>query len=984
MHEIAPNLRTEPTAPILSPLYDPQLDPLFWRASRTGVVSAWTKHVPFAHWIVATVHPRSIVELGAHNGVSYAAFCEAVQRSQLDCRCLAVDTWQGDEHAGFYGEEVFQDLQKFHDLRYAGFSELLRSTFDDALDYVADGSVDLLHIDGLHTYAAVQHDYELWRPKLTERGVVLLHDTNVRERGFGVWRLFEELALQFPAFQFFHGHGLGMLMVGPQADPSLLELSNLSGAAASSLRERFSLLGERWDAEMRVAIGRQDWVEAQQGLARERSGFEGERQHLLARTDALATELAAQKEKLTGLQAANADTAASLRNEREVHGKALSAAVAAAEQRSKEERRLRAMAAARTAEFRKEMVAATAAVSSQAARAEAAEAALGMASAAADSWRQQAEASGVEREQFRARLEALQTAFRIAASDRDRLLASPFWRVTWPLRAGGLLIPGPIRRTTRRVLTAAWWAVTGQLGPQLARRRAVLEALRHVMASPLFDPAWYVAANPDCTGMTPEVHYVTIGGLQHRDPGPGFSTARYLQQHPDAAAPGQVPLLHLIAHGHQGDWAVGSTAAPPDPAPPAPETGPTAIFAKPAASGPPPDASACPPSPDPPPLRALLQGRFAALEPLRTFSAPHDGPRVTIVTDSVNTGSLYGGVGTALILAVLLARRLGATFRLVTRTEPPDAGNIDKLLHTHGVSWDGNVELLHAPPGSGRDVPVSPYDVFLTTSWWSTWATSRAVAPGRIAYLLQEDERGFYPLGDDHLRAGEMMGDPALLHVVNTKLLLGHLQADKLAPGGVAFEPAFPIDTYHRSCRDAKRQKNFFFYARPYNPRNLYWRGLEAIGRAVEEGVLDSAKWRFYFVGKAADRMVLPDGTRPEVVHDLPWAEYAGLVRRMDLGLSLMSTPHPSYPPLDLAASGAVVVTNRFGRKDSLVNYSANILTAEPTTAGLVDGLRRGVTLVEDEATRAANYTASELGRDWQASFAPVLDRLAERFGRSG
>ena len=78
-----------------------------------GVESAWYGHVPFAHWLVAAHRPASIVELGAHNGVSYAAFCEAVLREQIDARCLAVDTWQGDRHAGFYGAEVLADLRLF-------------------------------------------------------------------------------------------------------------------------------------------------------------------------------------------------------------------------------------------------------------------------------------------------------------------------------------------------------------------------------------------------------------------------------------------------------------------------------------------------------------------------------------------------------------------------------------------------------------------------------------------------------------------------------------------------------------------------------------------------------------------------------------------------------------------------------------------------------------------------------------------------------
>src|ERR1700712_4399162 len=117
-----------PESAELAALLSPDIDSLFWRPTRLGVESAWYGHLPFAQWIVQATRPRVLVELGTHAGVSYSAFCEAVARLQLDARCFAVDTWAGDEHAGFYGEEIYADLVKFHDSRYAAFSQLLRCT----------------------------------------------------------------------------------------------------------------------------------------------------------------------------------------------------------------------------------------------------------------------------------------------------------------------------------------------------------------------------------------------------------------------------------------------------------------------------------------------------------------------------------------------------------------------------------------------------------------------------------------------------------------------------------------------------------------------------------------------------------------------------------------------------------------------------------------------------------------------------------------
>src|SRR5208282_442715 len=92
-------------------LLSEDIKPLFWAPERLNCSSGWWGHVPFAFWIMATCKPRLFVELGTHHGVSYAAFCEAVARSQLETRCYAVDTWAGDAHAGFYDDRVYSDLK---------------------------------------------------------------------------------------------------------------------------------------------------------------------------------------------------------------------------------------------------------------------------------------------------------------------------------------------------------------------------------------------------------------------------------------------------------------------------------------------------------------------------------------------------------------------------------------------------------------------------------------------------------------------------------------------------------------------------------------------------------------------------------------------------------------------------------------------------------------------------------------------------------
>ena len=226
----------------------------FWQPKLFTENSAWREHAPFAFWLVSVLQPRTIVELGTHHGYSYFVFCQAVRALGLSTRCYAIDTWKGDEHAGFYSDEVYREVSTYNEDNYSSFSVLIRSTFSDALPLFADSSIDLLHVDGRHYYEDVRNDYESWRDKLTDRSVVLFHDTAVRERGFGVYKLWAELLGDRPGFEFVHCHGLGVLGYGANLPPAVASLLQSMGdvEALSTMRDTYARLGAMITAEKRI------------------------------------------------------------------------------------------------------------------------------------------------------------------------------------------------------------------------------------------------------------------------------------------------------------------------------------------------------------------------------------------------------------------------------------------------------------------------------------------------------------------------------------------------------------------------------------------------------------------------------------------------------------------------------------------------------------------------------------------------------------
>ena len=529
----APAQKTEQKLPSLIPssdkkvlaIFQASISPVsFWPPDYAPPHSAWLEHAPFAFWLIETLRPRFLVELGTHGGLSYFAFCQAVQRLQLDTCCYAVDTWKGDEHAGFYGEEVFRDVRNHNDQRYSAFSTLIRSTFDEASHHFRKQSIDLLHIDGRHFYDDVKHDFETWQPKLSNRAVVIFHDTNVRERDFGVFALWRELCQERPHFEFFHGHGLGILGIGKDLPDRILALfaARANGEASTQIRRAYSRLGSALTFQVRseqVQLAAESQVAGLNKALAERDARVAALEQALSERNskrrALQQALAEWDVKVSALDQVRAERKPTKRS---MHGQGGTVRDQQDQSRLLQVNRLNSLAHRRQSVREDREADGKLLEESGLFDADAYRAAAGIDAATnaaehylAVGWRQKIEPGP----DFEGRF--LDLYFRSAGFD------------------------GPPAMTYIRLRAAGW--------PVYATRAQAEPVAALIRASNLFDAAGYAARHGSIGELDPALHYVIVGELMGLMPSDGFDPEYYGDRNPDFVQVRNGRLAHYLTCG---------------------------------------------------------------------------------------------------------------------------------------------------------------------------------------------------------------------------------------------------------------------------------------------------------------------------------------------------------------------------------------------------------------------------------------------------
>ncbi|MFI8717305.1 hypothetical protein ACIGHF_05380 [Stenotrophomonas sp. NPDC077464] len=325
-----------------------------------------------------------------------------------------------------------------------------------------------------------------------------------------------------------------------------------------------------------------------------------------------------------------------------------------------------------------------------------------------------------------------------------------------------------------------------------------------------------------------------------------------------------------------------------------------------------------------------------------------------MVLPSINRQHYFGGIHTAVLIYQQLSRHFAAS-RIVLVDSSPDEEALSRFADHVCVPSDATSaaprQIVPFNDRYQKTLPVAAEDIWLATAWWtayaaqrmSTWQGENGGVDRPLVYLIQDFEPGFYAWSSQYALALSTYRPDRDIGVFNTGLLADFFaRHDMRYVNRSVFEPVL-----HDGLRPAlaaarqrlePRKRRIVVYARPGTPRNafeLICEGLRLWGWKDPR----AAQWEVAAPGELeADLDLGPFSLK--ALGKLGIDAYAALLSSSAVGLSLMVSPHPSYPPLEMAAFGMRVVTNRYDNKrldDTTPNVvSLDAMTPEAICSALV------------------------------------------------
>jgi WsaF, C-terminal domain/WsaF, N-terminal domain len=332
--------------------------------------------------------------------------------------------------------------------------------------------------------------------------------------------------------------------------------------------------------------------------------------------------------------------------------------------------------------------------------------------------------------------------------------------------------------------------------------------------------------------------------------------------------------------------------------------------------------------------------RELVTNPIESCRADLPGDRINLVIPLISSGwHLSGGPATALRFLASLAPEFEFARIIVTHEAKTQ---LDSREWPEWVIGDGTGAPRTIVCLGDRSVPlgVSVRDYFVATFWSTATFIHRVLTHQsrltsdprrRFTYLIQDYEPGFYPWSARYVYARQTYLDrQGTIAVFNSRSLADYFHCRALCfPVLYVFEPLLhPRLRARRNHAEANvKERLILVYGRPSSPRNDFDLVVEVL-RAWARVYPSAGQWTVISAGQQHPEVPLGGRAVLRSVGKLTLDEYADYLTRCWAGLSFMFSPHPSYPPLEMAEFGAWMVTNGFENKD-LSSLAPNIISLD-------------------------------------------------------
>lgn len=322
--------------------------------------------------------------------------------------------------------------------------------------------------------------------------------------------------------------------------------------------------------------------------------------------------------------------------------------------------------------------------------------------------------------------------------------------------------------------------------------------------------------------------------------------------------------------------------------------------------------------------------------------------RLNLLVPSVDQKHVFGGIATALKLFYNFCEQMNCAGRIITMDAMVDmrTAAISDEYHLIKSEDDGqeHFQVMAFADRANKTIPVSENDYFVATAWWTAylirdvimWQAQEYNTPVKpLIYIIQDYEPGFYPWSSRYLMAESTYHlDIPVYAVINSSELKDFLSQKNYSFDKVwCFDPVLNEGLKRYLPENTERipkKKQIIIYGRPSVDRNAF--GILVAGlKKWSEQQECAYEWSVYSLGEEHDDVELSSGHVMHSMGKLPLDAYAKFLLESYAGVSLMVSPHPSYPPLEMATFGIKTITNSYANKN-LEKFSKNITSLEPCT----------------------------------------------------